>query len=359
MTDVPPPEPGPAPFPAEGVPVDAPSDPRQAQALALALRGLQEPLFPSRGLRCPRCGERLPLPAAEKGQPPSQPGEKDTCPRCKVLLRSPEAGQYLSPPRSWWKELLLGASFLPRGAMRVVTTPGLWKFAVVPLLINLCAILLSLFLAWLLCDWLEKATDQHALVEWTGWFWGAMAWVVGALGLVARILAWILMPVVAACLIVAFPFNLLYKLVFMPFMELLTEATERHVLGISDGDSPFELARIYANLVVAVVDAVLLTALQGLLYLLLLPMAFIPGLNFLWLIVPPAIFAGMDYSDINLVRRGYVLREKVRLWRTHEWRFLGYGVSFFFLLTIPGVNAFVIPAAAAGGALLYLSLDRK
>lgn len=357
MTDVTPPAAAGEPAPPTS-PAPAGADAGQERALALAVRALDEPLFASRGLRCPRCGERVPGTTPEKGKEQPALAADATCARCKVVLRSPQAGQALSPARPWWQELLLGASFLPRGALRIVGTPGLWKFAVVPLLINLCAIALSLFLAYLLCDWLEKATGQHALQDWTGWFWGAMAWVVGALGLMARILAWFLMPIIAACLIVAFPFNLLYKLVFMPFMELLTEATERRVLGIED-ETPFELARIYANLVVAVVDAVLLTGLQGALYLLLLPMAFIPGVNFLWLVIPPAIFAGMDYSDINLVRRGYVLREKVRLWRTHEWRFLGYGVSFFFLLTIPGVNAFVIPAAAAGGALLYLSLDRK
>jgi uncharacterized protein involved in cysteine biosynthesis len=297
-------------------------------------------------------------PAPPKGEPAPPLPPDATCARCKVVLRSAEAGQLLTPHHGWWKELLLGASFLPRGALRVVTTPALWKFAIVPLLINICAIALSLALAYFLCDWLEKATGQHALQDWTGWLWGSLAWVVGALGLVARILAWLLMPVLAACLIVAFPFNLIYKLMFMPFMELLTEATERQTLGIQD-DGSLELSRIYANLVIAAVDAVLLTGLQGLMYLVLCPLAFIPVVNFFWLILPPALFAGMDYSDINLVRRGYVLREKVRLWRTHEWRFLGYGVSFFFLLTVPGVNAFVIPSAAAGGALLYLGLDRK
>lgn len=53
-------------------------------------------------------------------------------------------------------------------------------------------------------------------------------------------------------------------------------------------------------------DAVLLTLLQGLVFLILLPLLFVPGLWFL----PPALFAGMDYSDLNLVRRGYATRER-------------------------------------------------
>ena len=332
-----------------GAPAGEPAAQPGPSLLELAGRALDDPLFPERGARCLRCGERL---AKEPA------GEATECPRCKVALRSAEAAAGVTPARVWWQELLLGASFVPRGALRLLVTPGLWKFAMVPLLINICAIVLALWLAYLLNSWLGEMTGPDAMKEWTGWFWGALSWVVYLLGLIARTAGFVLMPVLAACLIVAFPFNLLYKLVFMPFMELLTEATERKVLAISQ-DAPFEFSRFYANLIVAIVDACLLTALQGLLYFLLLPLAFLGITTPLWLVGPPAIFAGMDYSDINLVRRQYVLREKVRLWRLHKWRFFGYGLSFFFLLAVPIVNAFVIPSAAAGGALLYLGLARK
>ena len=94
--------------------------------------------------------------------------------------------------------------------------------------------------------------------------------------------------------------------------------------------------------------------------MILLPINLIPFLgSAVWLVLPPAIFAGMDYSDINLVRRTYSTREKMRLWSLHQWRFLGYGFSFCFLIAIPIVNIFVIPAACAGGAILFLELDRK
>ena len=53
---------------------------------------------------------------------------------------------------------------------------------------------------------------------------------------------------------VAFPFSILYKALFMPFMELMTESTERNVLRF-DEDAPFDFAKIYANLVVAIVDS--------------------------------------------------------------------------------------------------------
>ena len=67
----------------------------------------------------------------------------------------------------------------------------------------------------------------------------------------------------------------------------------------------------------------------------------------------------MDYTDINLVRRDYTTREKLHLWRSYQWRFFGFGLAFFVFITLPLLNAFVIPAAATGGALLYIELERK
>jgi len=308
---------------------------------------MDEPLFPKRGPRCPLCGDRL------DGR------EVKACGRCGVDPRTPEAGRLIVPRGSWWGELLRGASYLPRGFFRIARSPSLWKFAIVPFVLNLIAIGLALVAAFYLSEWLAEQTGPDKLEDWTGWFWGAMSYVVWFLGMVSRVAVWIILPILVTVLIVAFPFNLLYKLVFMPFMELLTEATERKIVKIKD-DATLDFGKFYANLVVAIVDAILLTLLQGLFYVLLLPVNVIPFLgSVLWMVIPPAVFAGMDYSDLMLVRRGYPTREKIRLWRTHQWRFLGYGMSFFFLLAVPIVNAFVVPAAAAGGALLYLELERK
>ena len=77
------------------------------------------------------------------------------------------------------------------------------------------------------------------------------------------------------------------------------------------------------------------------------------------MVVPNAISAAIDYTDLNLVRRRYATRAKIQLWKAHSWRFFGYGLSFFMFLTIPLLNVVVVPAAAVGGTLLYLELDRK
>lgn len=337
-------------------PKDAPLNPQQAlklkleeEAQARARKAVAEPLIPELGPRCPRCGERLP------------DAKATACTRCGVDPTSSKAGELLVPSGRWTAELLRGASYLPRGFFRLLRSPSLWKWAAVPFLLNVVVIALSFWLASSLAGWLETKTGAGTLKAWedAGTLWYVLSFVVWALGWVAAKLVWVVVPLLSTWLIVAFPFGIIYKLMFMPFMELMTESTDRVVLSFNE-DQPFDFGRIYGNMLVAIIDAILLTLTQGLLYLVLLPINIIPFLgSVLWMAIPPAIFAGMDYSDINLVRRRYTLSEKVRLWRTHEWRFLGYGLSFFFLITFPLVNFVAIPCAAAGGALLYLELDRK
>lgn len=366
-TSAPAPAPAPTPTPigspVEGVasaPLAAPGDAfkspqellrsKQAEeARLLAVAAVEHPLFPDSGPRCPRCGERL------------DKARLDVCPRCKLDPKSEAAGADLLAMGEWKREFLRGVSYLPRGAFRLLRSPSLWKYAIIPLLINALVVFLTLWGAYLLSDWLIGKTNQGVLDPWTaaGGIWWVLAWLVWFIAWLARILALVFVPILATWLMTAPGFNLLYKALFMPFMELLTESTERVVLDVNTNE-PFDFTRIYANIVVGILDAILLTFTQALLFVVLLPINIIPLVGwFLWMVLPPSIFAGMDYTDLNLVRRRYTLREKVRLWRHYEWRFLGYGVSFCFLLTIPVLNAVAIPCAVVGGALLYLELPKK
>lgn len=336
----------------EHAPLGPPADSEAGRLAAERARAAWESRFLPTRARCPRCGERFGPEAAAADEPPP-------CPRCATSPLAPLAGAGLVPHGSWVGELLRGASYFPRGLLHLVRHPRLWKWATIPALLNAIAILVAFALALLLADWLLTETSAEALSDWTGWFWGTLSWPAWALGRLVSVLGFLAIPL-SLWLIVAFPpFALIYKILFMPFMELLAEGAEQEALGIEDA-SRFELSRFYANVVIAILDAVLLTLLQALLWLLLLPINLVPILgNLVWVGLPPALFAGMDYTDIDLIRRGYPTREKVRLWAHHHWRFLGFGLSFCFLAVIPVVNMVIIPAAAVGGSLLYLELDRK
>jgi len=298
------------------------------------------------GERCNTCGDLRSSPAG--------------CPACRtelVALRETLPERLTIKPKGYAPgEFMRGMGYLPRGFWFLFRNPRLWKYAVVPLLINMVVALLGLWGAIYLSKNVHEM-GTNAMSDWQG------AWAVAAkvfeFGLyLFEFAAVLLIPIVLAWLLTAFPLGIIYKLLFTPFMEALGGATDRLVL--TEGKDRVEFQTSHLTIIYTMFDTVVLGVLQGVLIVLLLPLLLIPVVGSLvWMVLPPSIFASMDFSDIHLVRRGYTAGEKMRLWKTHKWRFFGYGASFFFFLTLPILNALAIPIATVGGALLYLELDRK
>lgn len=298
------------------------------------------------GERCNTCGDLRSSPAG--------------CPACRselVALKEtlPERLQIRAQGFAG-TEFFRGMSYLPRGAWFLLRNPRLWKYAVVPLLINMVVALLGLWGAIYLAGNVHEM-GTSAMADWEG-AWGALAFVLKGMLYLFEAMAVLVIPVLLAWLLTAFPLGILYKLLFTPFMEGLGGATDRLIL--TGGKERVEFQTSHLTILYTMLDAVVLGLIQGLVIMLLLPLLLIPFIGSLvWMILPPSIFASMDFSDIHLVRRGYTAGEKMRLWKVHKWRFFGYGASFFFFLTLPLLNALAIPIATVGGAMLYLELDRK
>jgi uncharacterized protein involved in cysteine biosynthesis len=255
------------------------------------------------------------------------------------------------------KELLRGAAYVPRGFLTILTRPRLWAVSAIPLLLNIIIFVLTVGLTiYVLNDWLIKETAPGALEQWKGFWWGALAIIIEVLGWLGRVASWIIIPLLTAWLMGAFPFSIILRAIFTPFATIVGERTEQVILDLPQAKEPFHLGELGSSITMAIVNTILLAFAQGLLYVILVPLALIPPL---WMIVPPAIMAGMDHTDPTYCRKNYYMRERVALWRARKWRFLGFGVTFFFLLGIPFVNAIIFPTVACGAALLYLELDRK
>ena len=330
------PEPAPAPLgtAASGLP----------QTAVLLARKALVPIFGAI-VRCPRCGTRI------------QDASVKVCPHCGVDPSSAEAAAMLVPRGSVTRELLRGAAYVPRGAWRILVTPKLWLVSLVPFIFNIA----FMYGMWKLADvfvvdWFDRHTSIEAFENWHG-FWAFAAFVLRFLGALVHVGAIIMVPICAAWLMTTPPF----RVIFAAMSTLVGGRTEQLVLQPPGKPvAPFNLGAFQAALVIAIVDALLLALLEALLYVLLSPIAIIPIIGtFLWFVFPRALFAAFDQSDPSFCRKGYYTREKIALWRERPWRFFGFGLSFFFLLTLPFVNAFVFPVVAAGGALLYLELDRK
>ena len=70
-----------------------------------------------------------------------------------------------------------------------------------------------------------------------------------------------------------------------------------------------------------------------------------------------ATYFALDYIDWPASRRDRAVRERLRMVRRHLPTMLGFGTGVWVLLFIPFVNLFFMPAAVAGGTLLFLDVD--
>ncbi len=309
----------------------------------LARRALV-PIVPNAGPRCPRCGNRL----AEAGT--------KSCSRCLVDPSSPEAAAMLVQEGTALREFFRGAAYVPRGLMTILARPRLWPVAALPFLLNIVIFVLVTYAGLALIKTFSlQYSDAKALSDWTGW-WTVAAYIIKFLAYISYYLGFVMVPLLTAWAMSAFPFSIVLRAIFMPFATILGERAEQLILDLPQAKEPFNFGALQAAIVISIVDTLLLALLQAVLYVVLIPLALIPPI---WMVLPPAIMAGMDHTDPTFCRKNYYMRERTALWKARKWRFLGFGVTFFFLLGIPFVNAVIFPVVAAGAVLLYLELDRK
>jgi CysZ protein len=67
-------------------------------------------------------------------------------------------------------------------------------------------------------------------------------------------------------------------------------------------------------------------------------------------------FLALDHVDWAAARHGLSVSERLRLLRTHPGPLFAFGLCVWCFLFIPLVNLFLIPAAVAGGTLLFIDL---
>ena len=306
----------------------------------ISKRLTQVPLGP----RCQRCGTRL------------LDQESIHCAGCGVEAASPKARAGLVPEGSRQREFLRGAAYLPRGAWKALTSPHLWPSIGIGLVLNVIFVVgVTEVVIPSLENWLKYATAPEALTQWTGSL-RALRYVAELLGWLVRAAGFFAIPGLTAWVLSTPPF----RVIFAALATHVSAQVERDRLHESGAPTSFEILKLHRSMSAAVLSAIFLTVAETALYVLLIPIALIPLIGtFAWLVLPRAIFAGLDQTDPTLCRKVYHPSDKIALWWAHRWRILGFGSFFFFVLGTPIFNAFVFPAAAAGAALLYFELDRK
>ena len=234
--------------------------------------------------------------------------------------------------------VLSGPQYLREG-LKLVLSPGLRLFVLLPLTVN---VLLFAALIGLAVRSFGGWVDQliPTLPDWLGF------------------LNYILWPlfVVLVLLMVFFTFTMLANIIAAPFNGFLAEKVEVVVRG-EDNFPPFSWAELFA-----MVPRTIGRELRKLLYfapraLALFVLSLIPGLNLiatpLWLLFGVRMMA-VQYIDYPADNNKLSWQDMLAWLRAKRWQSLGFGGSVYVALLIPFANILVMPAAVAGATLFWV-----
>ena len=233
--------------------------------------------------------------------------------------------------------VMVGARCLWRG-LRLITSPGLRAWAVLPALI--AGLLFALVVVTAGNELLELLTPAAGEdVVWLRWLlWIALA----ATGLLAF----------------GFLFALLSGLLAAPFLGYLTAAVERRF----NPDTPTAPASFWWQDLRSGFAGEW-RKLKYLLLILCLPalLLLVPGANLLaplvWFIAGAWLMA-VEFLDYPCAYRGHAFPAALALLRAHRRLAFGFGGAIALLSAVPVLNCLVLPAAVAGASVLYREMHR-
>jgi len=230
-----------------------------------------------------------------------------------------------------------GAGFLLRG-LRLITRPGLRRFVVVPLFINV-VVFSALGLAgaqgfdWLLSQLLP-----------TGDAW----WLE-----VLRGVLWVLFAA-AALIILLFTFSVVANLLGSPFNGVLAARVEQLLRG---GDAPDSGRGLLGEAAASIAGEV-----RKFIYFLFLMIVgvvvtIVPVINvvspLLWALIAMWMLA-LEYVAYPMENRGIAFHDVRETLRGNRALALGFGAAAMVAMMIPLVNLVVMPAAVAGATAMWV-----
>jgi CysZ protein len=249
-----------------------------------------------------------------------------------------------------------GLSYALRG-MRFVyfQHPGLARYWLFPIVITGAALVLVLYGAGALFDDLGAAVWSIFPESWgeaTGFVGGLLTALRWFLGFIAAIL----FTLIGLVLVVV-----LSSVVAAPFNDALSEAVEHILTGGTA--PPFSFKRLVGD----IVRTIRLEILKVLLYAVVVgPMFlasfFVPGIGQIISLVGfalTAIYLGVDYIDWPAARRDWSVADRVAFTRRQIAAVGGFGTGVWILLFIPLINLFFMPAAVAGGTMLFVAMNPR
>ncbi len=233
---------------------------------------------------------------------------------------------------------LAGARAVFRG-MSLITKPRLRRFVIWPLLLN---VVLFVLVGWL---------GLHFFQDTVNW---AMDRTWSSANQVVQFVLWLLFAVLFL-LVALNSFVVMSTLLGSPFYGWMTETLEKQLSGIGSEDS-LSLGQISKDVIHSLKQEVHKLAYFVCWMIPLLILGFIPVVN---VIAPFALLLfgiwslALECMDFTLANHRIPFSTQRSMARRHWFLMVGYGGATLALTLIPIVNLFAIPAAAAGGVLLW------
>jgi CysZ protein len=231
--------------------------------------------------------------------------------------------------------LLTGAGYLLEG-MRLITRPGIRRFVIMPLLINILVFCAAFYIGLTQFDMLMQHL-QNQVPSWLHW------------------LNWLLWPLFITLLfiVVFYSFGLVANLIAAPFNSLLAEKVEFLLTSQVPEYNPEHstwLAKILATIRDALGKMVYML-LWGVPFLMLL---FVPVIGpIIWFLYTAWMLA-VEYTEYPMSNHDLTfnqLRERLRLRRTLS---ISFGSAVALLGMLPLINFIVMPSAVAGATALWV-----
>jgi CysZ protein len=244
---------------------------------------------------------------------------------------------------------IAGINYFLKG-FSLINAPGVRRFVVIPLAINMTLFIGALWLGIVyIDDWVTQLKQQWS-TNFTGW----LSWV----NTVIDWISWIVIPlfVLAFLAIMFYTFTLVANLISAPFNGLLAEKVEDHLTGAataSDGNM-MDMLKDVAGSILSELRKLMYFALRAipLLILFLIPVVNVAA-GFLWFLFS-AWMLTIEYSDYPMGNHAMKFPQQRQTLRQNKFFALGFGAATITATMIPIVNFFAMPVAVAGATAMWV-----
>lgn len=241
-----------------------------------------------------------------------------------------------------------GALLPLRAAWLLARQPGLWRFAVLPLLVNIVVYCLILAAA---LAWLWKWDPELSAQDGAGW----VSWLTETIGTSLPVAKW-LIAVPLLLLLSYVSFVAVGTVIASPLNDMLSERVER-VLCQPQADVSLPLRLTVPAAMASVWDSFTWLVRQAVVSAAVLPLLLIPAVGMLPLLLTNAYYTGAEYLDVGMARNGLRRRHKTPVLAECRWQVVGLGAVMQLLFLIPFLGLLVLPLGVTAGTLLYCELD--